>query len=42
MPEDVPVECSSEEQIEEGDEPEFWRQQPPTDTRTFMKHEEDF
>jgi len=23
MPEDVPAECSSEEQIEEGDEPEF-------------------
>jgi len=34
--EDIPAESSSEEQLEEEDEPEFWRQPPPTDSRAFM------
>ena len=36
QPEDVPVESSSEESLQEEDEPEFWRQDPPTDSRAFM------
>jgi len=35
--EDVPVESSSEELLEEEeDEPAFWRQDPPADSRAFM------
>jgi len=34
--EDVPAYFSSEEQIEEDEEPEFWNQPPPTYTRFFM------
>jgi len=34
--ENVPVESSSEESLAEIDEPQFWRQEPPTDTRSFM------
>ena len=48
LPEDVPVESSSEEQLEEDDESEFWRT-PPTTTHRFTclhvfhleRHEED-
>ena len=29
QPEDIPVESSSEESLEEEDEPQFWRQDPP-------------
>jgi len=36
QPENVPVESSSEESLEEIDEPQFWRQDPPTESRTFM------
>ena len=36
LPEDVPIESSSEEQIEEEDESEFLRQPPPTDSNAFM------
>ena len=28
--EDIPAEFSSEDQMEEGDDPEFWRQPPPS------------
>ena len=34
--EDAPVESSSEELLEEEDEPAFWQQDPPTDSRAFM------
>jgi len=36
QPEDIPVESSSEESLEEEDEPQFWRQDPPHDTHAFM------
>jgi len=36
QPENEPVEVDSEESLEEIDEPEFWRQEPPTDLRAFM------
>ena len=36
QPEDVPVVSSSEESLEEGDDPAFWQQDPPTDSRAFM------
>jgi len=36
QPENEPVELDSEESLEEIDEPQFWRQEPPTDTRAFM------
>jgi len=36
QPEDIPVESSSEESLEELDEPQFWRQDPPTESRAFM------
>jgi len=36
QPEDVPVESSSEESLEEEDEPEFWRHDPPAESRAFM------
>ena len=35
QPKDIPV-ASSEESFEEEDEPEFWRQDPPADSRAFM------
>ena len=36
QPEDIPVESSSEESLEEVDEPQFWRQDPPTESQAFM------
>jgi len=36
QPEDIPADSSSEEQLAEEDEPEFWRQPPPIDSRAFM------
>jgi len=30
------VESSSEESLDDEDEPEFWRQEPPVESRTFM------
>ena len=36
QPEDVPVESSSEESLEEEDEPAFWHQDPPADSHAFM------
>jgi len=42
LPEDVPIESSSKEKLEEEDleekedEPELWRQPSPTDSRAFM------
>ena len=36
MPENVPVESSSEESLEVEDEPQFWRQEPPTEHTAFM------
>ena len=33
QPEDVPVESSSEESFDAEDEPEFWRQEPPAESR---------
>ena len=37
LPEDVPADSSSEEQLEEvEDKTEFWRQPPPTYTHSFM------
>jgi len=34
--EDVPAESSSEEQMDAEDEPQFWREPPPTETNAFM------
>ena len=34
--EDVPVESSLEELLEEEDEPAFWQHDPPADSRAFM------
>jgi len=34
--ENIPVESSSEELLEEADEPAFWQQDPPADSRAFM------
>ena len=36
QPEDIPAESSSEESLEEVDEPHFWRQEPPIESRAFM------
>ena len=36
MPENVLVESSSEESLEVEDEPQFWRQEPPTEPKAFM------
>jgi len=36
LPENVTIESSSEEQMEKEDEPDFWRQPPPTETHAFM------
>jgi len=36
LSEDVPADSSSEEQLEEEDEPDFWCQPPPTYTHSFM------
>ena len=36
QPENVPVVSSSSESYDAEDEPEFWRQEPPVETRAFM------
>ena len=36
QPEDIPVESSSAESLEAIDEPQFWRQDPPSESRAFM------
>ena len=36
QPENSQAESSSEELLEENDEPAFWQQPPPTDSRAFM------
>ena len=36
QPENVHVDSSSEESLEEVDEPQFWRQDPPAEPRAFM------
>ena len=36
QPENIPAESSSEELLEEEDEPDFWHQPPPTESRAFI------